>query len=246
MPKRLMCVTAHPDDECFAFGGALALAANAGAEVSVICLTDGQAATNRGDAASGADLGRMRREEFERSCKVLGASHYELLDYHDGRLEFAEMHSVAKRLVERIRTLCPQVVLTFGLDGSLNVHPDHTMVSSFTSAAFHWAARTKRFPELGLPPYAPQRLYHQSTSFTLPDREPLMPSPWSVVLDIRSVFETKFAAFREHTSQLPVFDKVKPFWDEHGFSEYYVTAAASTPRPMEMVHDLFAGVDDSL
>ncbi len=65
MPLKLLCVTAHPDDECFAFGGALALAVERGVEVSVLCLTDGQAATNRGTAKSGAELGAMRRKEFE-------------------------------------------------------------------------------------------------------------------------------------------------------------------------------------
>jgi LmbE family N-acetylglucosaminyl deacetylase len=71
---RLMCVVAHPDDECFGFGGALSLAANAGAETYVICMTDGQAASNRGTAASNEDLGRMRRDEFAASCAVLGVT----------------------------------------------------------------------------------------------------------------------------------------------------------------------------
>ena len=53
-----MCVTAHPDDECFAFGGALALAAEQGVETYVICFTDGQAASHRGDAASTQGGGR--------------------------------------------------------------------------------------------------------------------------------------------------------------------------------------------
>src|SRR5580698_2383642 len=61
---KLMCVVAHPDDECFGFGGALALAADRGIETYVVCLTDGQAAANRGDAATGEALGAIRREEF--------------------------------------------------------------------------------------------------------------------------------------------------------------------------------------
>ncbi len=47
MGLKLVCVVAHPDDECYAFGGALALAAAQGVETYVVCLTDGQAATNR-------------------------------------------------------------------------------------------------------------------------------------------------------------------------------------------------------
>ena len=85
--QRLMCVVAHPDDECFAFGGALALAADRGIETYVVCLTDGQAATNRGSCGLGMQsLERMRRAEFAASCEVLGVTHHELLDYQDAQL----------------------------------------------------------------------------------------------------------------------------------------------------------------
>ncbi len=238
-----MCVVAHPDDECFAFGGALALAVQRGFEVSVICLTDGQAATNRGIAADGQALGQMRRDEFARSCAVLGIAHYEFLDYQDGLLEFVDFNEAARKIVERMRRFQPHVVVTFGLDGSLNVHADHTLVSCITSAAFHWAARAKRFPDLELEPWSAQRLYHQSTNFTMPDREPLLPAPWSVRLDISSVRSLKEAAFREHTSQLPVLAKVQPFWDEYGNQEFYTLVATSAPAQIAVQHDMFAGLE---
>ncbi len=236
--KRLLCVVAHPDDECFAFGGALALAVQAGWETSVICLTDGQAATNRGTSDDGKALGAMRRDEFVRSCAVLGITQHELLDYQDGQLEFANVSVAAGRIVERMRTFKPHVVLTFGMDGSLNVHPDHMMVSAITSAAFHWAARPKRYPEQNLPPWQAERLYHQSTNFTLPDREPELPAPWTVRLDIRAVKAIKEAAFREHTSQLPVLDKVQPFWDEYGHEEFYTLVATREPQPITVTDTL--------
>ena len=71
MGLKLMCVVAHPDDECYAFGGALALAADRGIETYVVCLTDGQAATHRGDAASGEALGKDAARGV--SCFVQGA-----------------------------------------------------------------------------------------------------------------------------------------------------------------------------
>ncbi len=244
MPKRLMCVVAHPDDECFAFGGALLLAADAGFETSVICLTDGQAATNRGTAADAPELGRMRRAEFARSCDVLGVTRHETLSYHDGQLEFEPLNAVARELVRRIRTWQPQIVLTFGLDGSLNVHPDHTTTSCFTSAAFHWSARAKRFPDLGLAPFAAQRLYHQSTGFTLTDREPLLPAPWTVTLDISAVRAKKDEAFRQHTSQLPIIPRLQPILEKHGNTEHYTLAAASQPQGAELTQSLFYGIVD--
>lgn len=239
MPGRLMCVVAHPDDECFGFGGALALAADLGWHTNVICLTDGQAATNRGTSKDGADLGRMRREELAASCRILRVSEHELLDYQDGRLEFTNLHDAGRALVQRMREYKPDVVLTFALDGGLNVHPDHASVSAFTSAAFRWSVRSKRYPELGLEPWAPKRLYHLSTDYALPEREALLPTPWTVKLDIRTVKERKKDAFLAHTSQAAVYDKVKPYWDRFGDFEYYTLAAVSAPRAALQTTTLF-------
>ena len=245
MPLRLMCVTAHPDDECFAFGGALALAVDRGAEVYVVCLTDGQAATNRGIAATAAELGRMRRKEFVASCELLGITRHELLQYQDAQLENANFVEATGLLVERMRAWRPDVVLTFGGDGALNTHPDHSMVSFFTTAAFHWAGRPKRYAEQlerGLQTHCPQRLYFQTTNFLLPDRPPLLPAPYTVTLDIRNVLEKKMAAFRLHVTQAPLIEKTKVFFEEHGDEEHYVLAAASTPQAAVQTTDLFSGL----
>jgi LmbE family N-acetylglucosaminyl deacetylase len=245
MALKLLCVTAHPDDECFAFGGALALAVERGVEVTVVCLTDGQAATNRGTAKTPAELGSMRRKEFAASCELLGIHRHEILRYQDAQLEHANFVEIAGLLVERIRAWKPDVVLTFGGDGALNTHPDHAMVSFFTTAAFHWAGREKRFAEQiqrGLHTHCPQRLYFQTTNFLLPDRPPLLPAPYTVTLDIRTVLAKKLAAFKLHTSQAPLIEKTKVFFEEHGNEEHYVLAAAAKPQAAKQVTDLFEGL----
>jgi LmbE family N-acetylglucosaminyl deacetylase len=236
-----MCVVAHPDDECFAFGGALALAADRGIETYVICLTDGQAASNRGSAATGGALGAMRREEFRRSCEVLGVTHNELMDYQDGQLEFVEFPVAAGRLVERMRRFKPDVVLTFGGDGGQNTHADHMMASMLTTAAFHWAWQTKRYPDAGAPHKA-QRLYYVTANFHIPGRLPAMTMPWTVTLDIRSVRERKTEAFRQHVSQAPLMEKTKEMFERYGAEEFYVLVATPDPQPARQETDLFAGL----
>lgn len=240
MALRLMCVVAHPDDECFAFGGALALAADRGAETYVVCLTDGQAATHRGDAADGASLGRIRRAEFEASCRILGVTKHELMDYSDGQMEYVNFSDAVCRLVERMRRFKPDVVLTFGSDGALNTHPDHTMVSMLATAAFHWSGREKRFPEAGAV-FQPRRLFHLSTNFFLPDRQPPLPTPWTVRLDIGPVRERKAEAFRAHLSQAPLMESTRDIFARYGGEEFYSLAASPEAMPARQMQSLFDG-----
>lgn len=239
--RKLLCVTAHPDDECFGFGGALMMAIEAGFEVSVLCFTDGQAATNRVGATSNEHLGELRRREFADSCAILGVQHHEILGYQDGQLEFANFSETAAMLVKRIRGWKPGVILTFGLDGALNTHADHTMVSAFTSAAYHWAASPKRFPELG-PVHVTRRLYHNTTWFFFPGRPAPLPAPWTVTLDVRHLQQRKFEAFRAHTSQLPLMEKFQSYFEQRAGKEVYTLAASPEPQPAMQTTDLFAGL----
>ena len=241
MGLKLMCVVAHPDDECFGFGGALALAAERGIETYVICLTDGRAASNRGAAASGEALGKIRRDEFRGSCEVLGVSQHELMDYQDGRLEYVEIPIAAGRLVERMRRFKPDVVITFGGDGGPNTHADHMMASMLTTAAFHWAGQAKRYPDAGAIHKA-KRLYYLSANFHMPGRPPAMTIPWTVTLDIRSVRARKNEAFRQHVSQAPLMEKTKAMFEQYGAEEYYTLIATAEPQAARQGTDLFEGL----
>lgn len=241
MGLKLMCVVAHPDDECFGFGGALGLAADRGIETYVVCLTDGQAATNRGDAASGEALGRVRREEFTASCKVLGVARHEVLDYQDAQMEFVEFSRGAERLVERMREFRPDVVITFGGDGGQNAHADHTMTSALTTAAFHWSGHAKRYPKVGVP-FQVKRLYYLTESFFMPGRQAPMPMPWTVTLDIQTVRERKTEAFRQHASQAPLMEQTKELFERYGAEELYALVATAEPQGARMGTDLFEGL----
>lgn len=230
MPYRLLCITAHPDDESGAFGGALLMAHRDGADTSLLCLTDGQAAHYRGGVEDDAELGRKRRAELAEACALLGVTRHEVLPYPDGELPRQDFYSMVGELIQRIRTLRPQVILTFGGDGSVNLHRDHTMASAAATAAFHWASRPEFFPEQGLTPYAPQKLYYASTPFVAvrdhPELSGASTVPYSLTLELGELSQRKMQAFSCHSSQAGVLDRVKDFLDEAMKRERYLLASA--------------------
>jgi LmbE family N-acetylglucosaminyl deacetylase len=247
-----MCFTAHPDDECGAFGGALVQAHQRGVETSVVCLTEGRAASNRGNARSGDELATLRRQEFAAALRVLDVTHGEVLAYPDGGLAREDFNRVTAALVERIRRFRPQVVLTFGGDGNVNLHPDHTMVCFFATAAFHWAGRTNFAPwqiTAGLLPYRPQKLYYGAAPFLAhadaeeAPRIALMPA--SLVLQLGGDLKArKFEAFQQHTTQAEMFAKVKAVFEETGGEEKYLLAAAPGLPSSPLETDMFAGLTE--
>jgi LmbE family N-acetylglucosaminyl deacetylase len=244
-----MCITAHPDDESGAFGGALLMAHAAGVETTVICLTEGQAATNRGDAASGEELAHMRRAEFFAAGEVLGVSRGEVLNYPDGKLYRHDPTELIGVLIERIRQWKPQVVLTFGGEGGVNLHRDHTVVSLAATAAFHWAGRPNIYPEQidrGIPAYWPQKLYYSATPFMMVRDETEMANacmtPRSLTLELGEFTERKFEAFRRHTTQTAVLEKAREIWDERMTGEHYLLAAVRGFHNVGEDQSLFQGV----
>lgn len=212
MPRRLLCVTAHPDDESGAFGGALMLAAQTGMETGVLCFTDGQAAHFRGVAEDSAELGELRRQEMAAACAVLGVTQCEVLHFPDGALAQQDFHEMAGIVVAHIRRWRPQVVLAFGGDGGVNLHRDHTVISVVTTMAFHWAGRAEMFPS-EVAPYSPQKLYYANTPFvSVRDRPELTrtaaTTPWSLTLELGELGERKLEAFGKHSSQQGVLQRV--------------------------------------
>jgi LmbE family N-acetylglucosaminyl deacetylase len=246
-----MCITAHPDDECGAFGGALLMARAAGVETAVICLTEGQAATNRGDAADGAELARLRRSEFAEACEVLGVGRGEVLRFPDGRLAHHDPSELIAALVERIRQWRPQVVLTFGGEGGVNLHRDHTVACMAATAAFHWAGRRSAFPEQldrGLRPYWPQKLYYSATPFLLvrnqEERESTCLTPHSLTLELGGHAAKKYEAFRKHCTQAILLDQNQAALEPHAGVEHYLLVAARGLQAAAADHALFQGVTE--
>ena len=178
MPEnRLLACFAHPDDEAFPVGGALAAHASRGVRVRLVTATLGEEGEIRQEgAATRETLGEVRRVELACAVSALGLAEHTVWDYrdsgmagtpsnsHPGALVNADATQIVERLVLEIRRFRPQVVLTFE-EGGLYGHPDHIAISKHTTQAFHRAADPSAFPEQlvdGVEPHAPARLFYSA------------------------------------------------------------------------------------
>ena len=244
---RILCVTAHPDDEAAAFGGSLRLYHEGGAETSVICLTPGQAATHRGAAKNDHELASIRRKEFAASCEILGIDRGIVLDYADGQLHRVELQRVVEEIVGHLRVYRPQVMLTFGPEGGVTGHTDHSMASVFATLAFEWAGCGNRYPDQlidGVEPHRVQKLYYATANYVLAGRPRTAPPPVTTVIQIGQHLEAKIAAFEAHKTQAPVFPLVRDTILARGREELFHLAATSEPTTLTSETDLFAGLKE--
>jgi LmbE family N-acetylglucosaminyl deacetylase len=242
---KLLCVTAHPDDEAGCFGGVLAKYSEAGAECSVICLTAGERAANRGGVVEDEALKAVRRKEFADSCHHLGVAQCQVLDYPDGALDRQDFLAVTSDLVQAIRTLRPHVIVTFGAEGFVTAHPDHGMAGLFTSAAFQWAARTTRCTtqlEQGLSPWQAKKLYYVTTVFSLPERPTVSLAPVTARIAVGAYIQRKNEAFAKHKSQRPLQPIFEHAQQQAGEDELFHLVATAEVTAMDMETDLFSGI----
>ena len=174
---RLLACFAHPDDEAFPVGGALAAHAARGVTVRLVTATLGEEGEIRQPGlATPESLGEVRRGELARSAKTLGIDEPVVLDYRDSGMAGSPSNqhlqayinvpdeTVVEQLVEQIRIFRPQVVLTFE-PGGLYGHPDHIAVSRHATEAFRRAGDASQFSQQlkgSLEPYAPERLYYSA------------------------------------------------------------------------------------
>lgn len=177
MKQALLAVLAHPDDESFGPGGTLAKYVRGGVDVHIAIATDGAAGSvAEGYEESRGELAAVRKKELEAAVEILGGTLH-MLDYRDSgyvgdpanehpdAFINADLHEATGRIVKLIREIRPQVVLTHDETGGY-FHPDHIMCWKITTPAFHSAGDAEQYPELGLEPFQPERLYFTA----IPDR----------------------------------------------------------------------------
>ncbi|HYO89680.1 MAG TPA: PIG-L family deacetylase [Candidatus Limnocylindrales bacterium] len=167
---RLLIAYAHPDDESFGLGAMIAAYVARGVEVTLICATNGECGAVKPEFMEGFNsIKELRLAELDKAVKVLGLQRLVLLDYTDSGMMGSEtandpeclwqapQEAVTRRVVEVLRDVRPQVVVTFNRYGGYG-HPDHIAIQRAATDAFFLASDASY--DTGQPPYSPQKLYY--------------------------------------------------------------------------------------
>jgi LmbE family N-acetylglucosaminyl deacetylase len=192
--RRVLVVTAHPDDVDFGAAGTIATWTDAGIEVVYCVVTDGDAGGSD-PSVSRADMAVLRQAEQIAAAKCLGVSDVRFLGYPDGKVEpsLALRRDIARviRQVRPDRLACPSPERNYSRIPAS--HPDHRAVGSAALDAVYPDARNPfAFPEL-----ADEGL----TAWTVPEVWIFGGPAPSHFVDVTDTFPRKVAALRLHDSQ---------------------------------------------
>ncbi|HEY3529560.1 MAG TPA: N-acetyl-1-D-myo-inositol-2-amino-2-deoxy-alpha-D-glucopyranoside deacetylase [Nocardioides sp.] len=296
--RRLLLVHAHPDDESIATGATMAKYAAEGAGVTLVTCTGGERgeilvpelthlAHDQEDA-----LAEHRRGELADAMKALGVTDHRFLGgfgrYSDSGMVWhedghaiagddrpanafwdADLAEAATLLVEVIREVRPQVLVTYDEFGSYG-HPDHIQAHRVATYAAHLAAVPTFRRDLG-EPWEIAKIYWTSMSETRwrrslrairdagdttsfqgmdPDGPLPMATPdddLAAEIDATAYADRKVAALQAHRTQIEVDG---PFFalSNHvgnqvlGVESYRIAKGTPAPGSDGLETDLFAGL----
>ncbi|MDT9685664.1 N-acetyl-1-D-myo-inositol-2-amino-2-deoxy-alpha-D-glucopyranoside deacetylase [Streptomyces sp. TRM76323] len=288
--RRLLLVHAHPDDESINNGATMAKYAAEGALVTLVTCTRGEEgevippalahlAPDRDDR-----LGPHRVGELAAAMKELGVTDHRFLggpgrfrdsgmmgvpqNHREGAFWNAPVDAAAAHLVEVVREVRPQVLVTYDPDGGYG-HPDHIQAHRVAMRAAELAADPAYGPDLGAP-HTIAKIYwnrvprsvaeegfaalRAATGVTFPSIADIGDVPGVVddelvttEIDGTAYADRKTAAMGAHATQIAVQGRFFALSNALGqpvfVHEYYELARGASGAPAgERETDLFAGV----
>lgn len=186
-PRTILCFFAHPDDESFGPGGAIASWILQGATAHIICATKG-------------DVGgkpTIRAKELKNASRILGVKSVTFLKYKDGKIGNNDLALLEKEFIALIEKYKPDTILTYDLNG-ISGHIDHIAVASAATQAFRKTTH-------------PTQLLYHVTQKALSDfmgayfiffPEGKTREQADLIIDITKVWEQKVQAMKQHVSQM--------------------------------------------
>ncbi len=277
--QTLLACYAHPDDEILGPGGTLAHYAANGAHVELVCATRGEAGEIADPAlATPETLAQVREAELRCAAEKLGIQNITFLDYRDSGMEGTEDNhhpdafvnapasQVVPQLIQVIRRVQPQVILTFEPYGGYG-HPDHIAIHHHVHAAFELAADRAYRADLGRP-FQPSRLFYPilrlnfflemkarmearglETEFfnnLLNRQEKGWPDDkYHVVMDVAATVDQKWNGFLCHRTQFGAHNIFRRLPEDEMKSllrHEYFALAVPEPEPGVQLRDLFDGL----
>jgi len=195
--KRVLVVTAHPDDECMFFGPTILDLNRSDCRVFVLCLSNG----------NHDKKGQLRRQELWNSCEVLQIDKEDVTMLNvthlqdDPNVEW-KVELVAQIVLKHIEMLDIELLVTFDKNG-VSSHPNHCAIFYATASLCFSNLLPKGCKVLTLESVNLFRKY--ISLFDLPISL-LMSTNWSIVSWAdRSTVQK---AMKQHVSQLVWFRKL--------------------------------------
>jgi LmbE family N-acetylglucosaminyl deacetylase len=241
LQRKVAALFAHPDDETFSIGGTIAHYAKLGVRWDLFCATDGDAGRSAVPVSSRTELAGLRRNELIAAARLLGVrGEIVARGYLDGELAQLDADRLVGDVVEFLRDVKPDIVITFGPEGAPNAHRDHRAMARAATAAFYLAALPTAYPDQQRPTHEAARLFY----LTWPP--PGARSPYTVYgvpatarIDVHRELDTKRHAFLIHATQRELMDRFELLALTN---EEWYALAGGRPQPREMIADLFEGL----
>ncbi len=191
MPKHILVVAAHPDDEILGCGGMMAKHAKRGDKVHVVIIAEGITSRDpkRDREKHKVALGTLAKESRQAN-KVLGTASLDLHEFPDNRLDSVNLLDVIKVIEEAVDRYQPEIVYTHHA-GDMNI--DHRLV--------HWAVITACRPAPSRP--VKTLLFFEvvsSTEWVPPGSSPAFSPNW--FCDISDTLELKLKAMKTYQSEI--------------------------------------------
>jgi LmbE family N-acetylglucosaminyl deacetylase len=217
--QRVMVIAAHPDDPEFGCAGTVLKWAQAGRHITYVLITSGDKGSHDPELRPG-QLAARREGEQRAAAADLGVQEVVFMHRPDGLLE--NTLDLRRELVDLIRRLRPDIVLTIDPWRHYQLHPDHRAAGQAALDAA-WSAREWYiFPEQlveGVEPWSARQVYLFWTD---------NPDYWE---DISCCLDQRIAALMRHVSQVgtepeKLAERVRQWAQKAGEKPGYAAAEA--------------------
>lgn len=188
--KRVLFVQPHPDDNQIAAGGTIAWLISRGVECWELTVTDDRYAVPEYIGKEN-EIETVRQKEAQAAQKLLGMKNAGFLGFADKTT--ADVHEISKKIVEVIRRIQPDFVITADPNMANECHSDHIKVGTAVKYAC-MDAQCSFYPEF-------QDGKLRDDAYSVPNIGFYYTDKPNYIVDISDFEETKINAINCHVSQ---------------------------------------------